>query len=99
LPANWYDLSLYDRQNYVAGDSALPPESAGTFRRDKTCLLEIWQELFRGSIVSLDDRARANLRSAMTGVEGWCQHKNASGKLRFADYGIQRAYSREGERM
>ena len=92
LPDDWYSLGLSERRNYIQGsDFGEIPE--GTLRRDKTCVMEIWVELFNGDPKQLTPLHSREINDILKGLKEWERHKS---KLRFGKvYGIQRAYIRK----
>ncbi|ABS41507.1 virulence-associated E family protein [Clostridium botulinum] len=92
LPDDWYSLGLSERRNYIQGtDFGEIPE--GNLRRDKTCVMEIWVELFNGDPKQLTPLHSREINDILKGLKGWERHKS---KLRFGKvYGIQRAYIRK----
>jgi len=92
LPDNWYSLGLSERRNYIQGsDFGEIPE--GTLKRDKTCVMEIWVELFNGDPKQLTPLHSREINDILKGLKEWERHKS---KLRFGKvYGIQRAYIRK----
>ena len=47
IPENWYELSISERRNFIQ-DTEFGDSVEGTLSRDKTCVMEIWVELFNG---------------------------------------------------
>ncbi|KEI96571.1 hypothetical protein N496_15410 [Clostridium botulinum A2B3 87] len=92
LPDDWYSLGLSERRNYIQGsDFGEIPE--GNLRRDKTCVMEIWVELFNGDPKQLTPLHSREINDILKGLKEWERHKS---KLRFGKvYGIQRAYIRK----
>jgi len=86
LPADWENKDLYDRREW------LQSEAEGTEKRDKVCRMEIWCEVF-GSQPGKIDRYESSRIHALLKTCGW----RYIGNRRFAQYGTQRAYIREGE--
>ncbi|AKA68527.1 virulence-associated E family protein [Clostridium scatologenes] len=89
---NWYSLGLSERRNYIHGsDFGDLPE--GNILRSKTCVMEIWCELFNGDPKSLTPIQSREINDILKGLKGW--EKNIAplsfGKI----YGKQRAYTRK----
>lgn len=100
LPAGWYNLEPYDKMNFLSGgDDERRKElmDAGTIMRDKVCVQEIWCELYRGDLKTLDARKARELRTALHKAEGWEAYdlSKGRGRLKFGFYGLQRAYVRK----
>ncbi|AOZ77399.1 hypothetical protein AQ983_19675 [Clostridium pasteurianum DSM 525 = ATCC 6013] len=89
---NWYNLSISEKRSYIQGsDFGDIPE--GNIRRDKTCVMEIWVELFNGDPKQLNPMQSREINDILKGIEGW---KSYEGRLRFGKiYGTQRAFIRE----
>ncbi|SHI90781.1 Predicted P-loop ATPase and inactivated derivatives [Clostridium amylolyticum] len=92
LPVNWYELGLSERKNYIQG-TEFGDTMEGTLKRDKTCVMEIWVELFNGDPKQLNPLQSREINDILKGLKGW--EKNNSplsfGKI----YGKQRAYTRK----
>ncbi|AJA42509.1 virulence-associated E domain-containing protein (endogenous virus) [Clostridium phage phiCT453A] len=92
LPDNWYSLGLSERKNYIHG-TEFGEQLEGTLRRDKTCVMEIWVELFNGDPKQLTPIQSREINDILKGLKGW-ERNNSS--LRFGKiYGKQRAYIRK----
>ena len=92
LPDKWYALSLSDRRDYVHGsDFGNLPE--GNIKRTKTCVMEIWCELFNGDPKNLTPIQSREINDILKGLKGWKKYNNSLtfGKI----YGKQRAYTRK----
>ncbi|MEG2742371.1 MAG: virulence-associated E family protein [Clostridium sp.] len=88
---NWYNLSIIDKRNYIQGGD-FGDESEGDLRRDKTCVMEIWVELFNGDPKQLTPMMAREINDILSGLKGW---EKAKSSLRFGKtYGKQRAYIR-----
>ena len=92
LPENWYDLGITEKRNYIQGsDFGDVPE--GNMLREKTCVMEIWVELFNGDPKQLAPMQSREINDILGGLYGWEKYKS---KLRFGKiYGVQRAFIRE----
>lgn len=92
LPEDWYELSIPEKRNFIQG-TEFGESKEGTLRRDKTCVMEIWVELFNGDPKQLTPMQSRELNDILTGLKGWEKAKNP---LSFGkNYGKQRAYIRE----
>lgn len=89
---NWYNLDILERRKYIHGsDFGDLPD--GNIRRDKTCVMEIWVELFNGDPKQLTSMTAREINDILSGFHEWEKHKS---KLRFGkSYGVQRAYIRK----
>lgn len=92
LPENWYNLNISEKRNYIQG-SDFGDLDEGSMRRDKTCVMEIWVELFNGDPKQLSPMTAREINDILGGLEGWEKYNS---KLRFGKtYGIQRAFIRQ----
>lgn len=89
---NWYNLDVLERRNYIHG-TEFGDLAEGTIIRNKTCVMEIWVELFNGEPKMLTPIVSREINDILKGLKGW---SNYNSKLRFGKtYGVQRAYIRE----
>ncbi|GAA0763800.1 virulence-associated E family protein [Clostridium sartagoforme] len=92
LPEDWYELSIPEKRNFIQG-TEFGESKEGTLRRDKTCVMEIWVELFNGDPKQLTPMQSREINDILTGIKGWSKYNS---KLRFGKvYGVQRAYIRK----
>lgn len=92
LPDNWYDLSLYDRREFIE-DGGLSDSVEATMRRDKVSVIEIWCELFRGDPKQLTPIQSREINDILRTLKGW---ERAKGALFFGEaYNKQRAFIRQ----
>ena len=92
LPKDWYDLDLYKRKEFISGDEFSNQDEC-TLRRDKTCVMEIWVELFNGDPKNLSPMMSREINDILNGLHEWEKAKNP---LSFGEiYGKQRAYLRK----
>ncbi|WP_102400189.1 virulence-associated E family protein [Haloimpatiens massiliensis] len=91
LPDNWYSLGLSERKNYIQG-TEFGDSLEGTLRRDKTCVMEIWVELFNGDPKQLTPLQSREINEILKGLKEWERNRSplSFGKI----YGRQRAYIR-----
>ncbi|WP_242862719.1 virulence-associated E family protein [Clostridium botulinum] len=89
---NWYSKSINDRRLYIQGGD-FGDEPQGEIQRSKTCVMEIWCELFNGDPKQLTPLVSREINEILKGLHGWKQY---DGRLRFGKiYGVQRAFIRE----
>ena len=90
ITENWYETSLSDRKIYMqGGDFGEVPE--GNITRNKTCVMELWCELFNGDPKQLTPAISRELNDILRSLPDW----KKAGTLRFGKtYGAQRAYVR-----
>lgn len=92
LPEDWYELSIPEKRNFIQG-TEFGESKEGILRRDKTCVMEIWVELFNGDPKQLTPMQSREINDILSGLKGWTK---ANGTLRFGKvYGRQRAYIRK----
>lgn len=94
-PTNWDDMDLYERRNYLdkSDDDFGTVASETTFKKDKTCVMEIWCELFKGDPKSLSPILSREINDILKGLENW---ERAKSGLTFGEiYGKQRAFIRK----
>ena len=91
LPDNWEDLSLFDRQSYLKGDTTDPVYSDKMRPLDQVCAMQIWCELFDGRKNNLDRWRTSEFNDVLTEMPGW---ERASSPIRFRTYGLQRGFRR-----
>jgi predicted P-loop ATPase len=90
LPANWEDMDVYARRNFIAEKDA-PTTPKGVKRRDFVSNAEIWCECLGRNIADLKPVDSYALAALMTKVAGWERVKETR---RLALYGRQRLYRR-----
>ncbi|MBR2215987.1 MAG: virulence-associated E family protein [Selenomonadaceae bacterium] len=91
VPANWYNLAIQDRRDFLKG--TLEPDMTGAFKRNRICALEVWCELLERSLASFQRREQRDINEALRAVDGWRSYEGGK-YLRFGNYGRQRAYVR-----
>ena len=93
-PINWDEMDLFERRNYLDGDNDFDSKaSTHTFKKEKTCVLEIWCELFKGDPKALTPIQSREINDILRSLEGW---EPARSNLTFKKiYGKQRAYIRK----
>ena len=86
---NWYDLSIIDKRNYIQG-SDFGDQPEGNVVREKTCVMEVWCELFSGDPKQLSYMTAREINDILSGFHGWEKSKSplSFGKI----YGRQRAF-------
>lgn len=98
LPENWDSMDLYQRRTFLSGGEFGDTPLEGTVSRDRVCIMEIWCECFGKERQNLRKADSYELEGILNKVGGWGRYTgNASGKMRIAGYGIQRAFIRNKE--
>jgi predicted P-loop ATPase len=88
VPANWYDLSLYEKRSFLqSGPDPLMP--ADTILRHKMSVIEIWTELFGKSQADMARWQAKEIHNIMRNIRGW-EQKTIRTKIE----GVQRGYIR-----
>ena len=89
LPENWDTMDLYQRRNFINGDSEFgqPPEK-GTQPRTQVCNMEVWCECFGKNRADLSAAESAKIRAILVRL-GWVRHPK---KQRIPLYGPQWVY-------
>lgn len=92
LPEDWYNLCMADRRNYIHG-SEFGDIPEGNIRRTKTCVMEIWCELFNGDPKHLTPIQSREINDILKSLKDWSKNRAplSFGKI----YGKQRAYTRK----
>lgn len=91
LPENWYRLDIWERRNYL--EDAFRPKMEKTIKRNRVCIMEIWEELFGGDAKAMTRFQINDLHEIMMKMPEW---KKFKGKKKFRNYGVQRGYYRVG---
>lgn len=92
LPENWYELDSYKRKEFIQGDG-FNSQVEGNMQRNKTCVIEIWVELFNGDPKQLTPMLSREINDILSGLHEWEKARNP---LTFGkNYGKQRAYIRK----
>lgn len=90
-PAEWEDWELAKRREFIHGEDVFEV-NVGTQQKDKTCVMEIWQELFKGDPKNLTPIISREINNILSSFEDWDRAENP---LRFGKiYGRQRAFIR-----
>lgn len=89
LPENWHSMSLYERRNYINGESEFGDENRkGDVVRDSVCTLEIWCECFGKERANIKRTDSNDIISILIKL-GWVRENQ---KKRFSIYGPQFYY-------
>lgn len=67
VPENWYELDNWQRREYLQGDVT----KNGEVLRDKITVMEIWQELFCGSVKDISKRDTRDINEMMKQFKQW----------------------------
>ena len=98
LPANWDQMDLYQRRSFLGGSEFDGTPTAGTVRREKVCIMEIWCECFGKERQNLKRTDSYEVESILMKIGGWEPIQGLkSGKTRFPLYGTQKTFVRSKE--
>lgn len=89
LPENWHSMSLYERRNYINGESEFGDDNhKGTVVRESVCTLEIWCECFGKDRANIKRTDSNDIISILVKL-GWVREHQ---KKRISLYGPQYFY-------
>lgn len=95
LPINWDKMDLFQRRSFLGGSEFDGAPKAGTVRREKVCIMEIWCECFGKERQNLKRSDSYEVESILMKVGGWEPIQGLkSGKTRFPLYGPQKTFVR-----
>lgn len=95
LPVNWDKMDLFQRRSFLGGSEFDGASKAGTVRREKVCIMEIWCECFGKERQNLKRSDSYEVESILMKVGGWEPIQGLkSGKTRFPLYGPQKTFVR-----
>lgn len=89
LPANWAEMDLYDRKNYLNGTEFGMPENRGSIERTEVSNAEIWCECFGRNLQELKPSDSYGIATMMAQIPGW---ERTTVIKRQPLYGRQRLY-------
>ncbi len=89
LPANWAEMDLYDRKNYLNGTEFGIPENRGSIERTEVSNAEIWCECFGKNLQELKPSDSYGIATMMAQIPGW---ERTTVIKRQPLYGRQRLY-------
>ncbi len=89
LPANWAEMDLYDRKNYLNGTEFGMPENRGSIERTEVSNAEIWCECFGKNLQELKPSDSYGIATMMAQIPGW---ERTTVIKRQPLYGRQRLY-------
>lgn len=83
VPENWASMDIWQKREYVQGD---PLQVTGTIIRDKITPMEIWQELFGGSVKDINKRETREINDMMRSIPHWEPARFRDGEIRERGY-------------
>ena len=96
LPETWDGMDIYQRRSFLCGSEFDGGALAGTMRRDKVCVMEIWCECFAKERQNLKRTDSYEIEGILTRIGGWKKlTANKSGKVRYPHYGPQKTFVRD----
>lgn len=90
IPNNWYTMSIGQRRQYLNGN--LEVDEDNLMKREKTCVLEIYEECFGGDLRYIKPQDRKEIRECMSKMKGWIKEQKA---IRIGSYGVVKGYIRK----
>lgn len=95
IPKNWDLMTVSERQHFIQYGDEAGDLADGRFLQVRTCAIAIWCECLGGNRVNFTNAKARELNTVLRNMPGWKPYKdNKSGKMRFKNYGVQRAYTR-----
>ena len=91
LPEDWAKKDKVARQLWFSDELT---GSQGVIRRNRVCIIEIWNEFFQEDTGKLDRTRGDQLRAIMRNMPGW---KESPKKQKCGPYGAQRCFERIAE--
>lgn len=92
LPKEWAEMDLYQRRDFLHGDSFNKP-GEGEVSREKVCAAEIWCEVFEKKLGDLTNYEAKEINKLLDRLPEWERSKTVIkfGKI----YGVQRGYRKK----
>lgn len=94
LPANWSEMSIYERRSFLSGTEFSGTLLEGTEERQYVCNMEIWAECFGKDPAIMKKADSYEISGIMNKIEGWHRPKQSNLVMSTAQYGKQRVYQR-----
>jgi putative DNA primase/helicase len=91
VPANWDEMDLYARKNFLQGSEFGSPDHGELHLRNEISNAEIWCECFNKNLPELKSSDSYLIAALMTQVDGW---ERTNDRKKQAFYGRQRIYRR-----
>lgn len=91
VPDDWNRWSLDKRRLYWAG-GVIEADSINTVPRSRVCALEVWCEVFGGSIKEIKQSDAREINAIIAATKGW---RRVDGALKYGPYGSQRGFLAE----
>ena len=91
LPADWDDMDLFARRNYLSGTEFGKPEYSDLRERTQVSNAEIWCECFGKNLQELKPSDSYGIAALMSQIPGW---ERTTAIRRQPIYGRQRIYQK-----
>lgn len=92
VPADWAKWSLDRRRDFWAGAARTQEgDSLELVERNRITALEVWCELFNGSVRDMKPADTREINAVLANMDGW---KRSETVLRFGPYNVQRGFIR-----
>lgn len=91
ISENWYELDIFERREALEG-AGFTDTIIRDLPREKTCVMEIWCECFKGDPKALTPILSREINDILRGLDGW--ERSKSNLVFGKDFGKQRAYLR-----
>lgn len=93
IPSDWGKWGIDRRRDFWAGQlHTQDGQSVELVDRDRICAVEVWCELFNGSIKDLKNTDTREINAVLSNLKGW---KRFGGPVRFGPYNSQRGFYKE----
>lgn len=89
IPEDWNSWELDKRRMYWSGTVQ---GAVNLVERDRVCAVEVWCELFGGSVRDMKQADTREINAIISSVQGW---KKAGSPIRMGAYGAQRGFVKE----
>lgn len=94
LPEDWDSRDILSRKTWFLNEF---DGEEGSVIRDKVCAAEIWVECFGGEFKNFGPIQSREIGDILRRLDGWTPYSSSRGRMRFSNYGIQRAYVRKSD--
>lgn len=93
VPSDWGKWGIDRRRDFWAGQlHTQDGQGVELVDRDRICAVEVWCELFNGSIKDLKNTDTREINAVLSNLKGW---KRFGGPVRFGPYNSQRGFYKE----
>lgn len=93
LPDTWNAMDLYQRRAFLGGGEFETSGIAGTVKRERVCVMEIWCECFGKERQNIKKADSYEIEGILNKIGGWKRYDgNTTGKMRIPLYGVQKTF-------